>query len=436
MSKQGIRILEVRKGSAAEAIGLQAGDQILAVNGRDIPDELALRFHLSEEHILLCVRHNNGVEVNLHTELPDGADLGITVEEFRTRTCNNRCLFCFVDQLPPGVRPSLRVKDDDYRLSFLHGNYVTLSNVLQKDLDRIIDQRLSPLYVSVHSTDPGLRARLLGRKKAEDLDRKLNRLIAGGIQVHAQVVLLPGINDGKRLEKTVHDLYRLYPGVQSVAIVPLGLSDHGMPKDRFSPVTPEFSRKLVRQVTRWQAMFRRKTGRTFAYLGDEFYIQGGKSVPEKPHYDDFAQIEDGVGMVRVFQDDFEKELRRRKWLHLSLHGTLVTGRLFHPTLHRCIERFNRRYGSHLRVCMVENRFLGGRITVAGLLAGEDILRELKSRNTGDFIVVPHEAISRAEGILIDDLSLEDLSQRLGKPVYAGGRTVGEFFRLLFSVVSA
>jgi putative radical SAM enzyme (TIGR03279 family) len=313
----------------------------------------------------------------------------------------------------------------------LHGNYVTLTNLSAKDLDRIIEQRLSPLYVSVHTTDSGLRTRILGRKKADDLEGKLKMLTEGGIRLHAQIVLIPGINDGKHLEKTLFDLYRLYPGVQSVAIVPLGLSGHGTPKDRFAPVTPEFSRRLIRQVIHWQEVFRRQTGRTFAYLGDEFYIQGGESVPGKPYYDDFAQIEDGVGMARVFLDDFETELRRRKRSNMSLRGTLVTGRLFYPLLCECIERFNRRFVSALNVCRTENRFMGRRITVAGLLSGRDILRAIKGRDSGDFIIIPSEAISRTEGVLVDDLSLSDLSERLGKPVYPGGRTVSEFFRLLW-----
>lgn len=432
MSKNGIRILDVRRGSKAEKIGLAAGDRILTVNGREIPDELALRFHLAEEIVDLAVRHPDGTEEHYYAELPEGADWGVTVEEFRTKTCNNACIFCFVDQLPPGVRPALRVKDDDYRLSFLHGNYITLTNLSGQEMDRIIEQRLSPLYVSVHATDPDLRSRILGSKKPDDLKGKLRRLVEGGVRLHTQVVLMPGINDGKQLERTIFDLYSLYPGVQSVAVVPVGLSDHGRPAKRLAPVTPAFSRKVILQAASWQARFRSQTGRTFAYLADEFYVLGGMDVPPKAHYDDFAQIENGVGMVRLFLDDFDKELRKRRRRLPALRATLVTGRLFYPTLCGCVRRFNSKFGSSLDVCGVGNRFLGGRITVAGLLAGEDIVRALTGKEMGDFVLLPQDAVSQTGGVLLDDMSLEDLSQRLGRPVRLGGSNPAALFRMLFS----
>lgn len=430
MARRGLEILEVESGSPAEEIGLEPGDRILAVDGREVPDELALQFQLSEEYVDLHIRKRSGEEQRLEADLSDCAALGVKVEEFRTRTCSNACLFCFVNQLPPRVRPSLKIKDDDYRLSFLHGNYVTLTNVTDRDLNRIIEQRLSPLYVSVHATDPELRTRMLGRKKPDDLDRKLRRLTGGGIRIHAQIVLMPGINDGPHLKKTVFDLYRLYPGIQSVAVVPLGLSDHGSIRSRFSAVTRAFCRALITQVQPWQEAFRTETGKTFAYLGDEFYLRAGEDLPETSHYDDFAQIEDGVGMVRDFMDEFEGEMRRRR-RHLSgVRVTLATGRLFFPSLQGCIERLNEKFGSSLQVCTVENRFMGKSITVAGLLAGQDFLSALKRKDLGNFLVIPQDAVSRVDGILLDDLSPDDLSRALGVPVFPGGRTVRDFFQLL------
>ncbi len=433
MKTRGLKILEVESGSAADEIGLQPGDRILSVNGHEVSDELALRFYLSEELIDLCVRRSSGLTEHFEVDTSDAIDIGIAVEEFRTQTCNNACLFCFIDQLPPGVRSSLRVKDDDYRLSFLHGNYVTLTNLTEKDLTRIVEQRLSPLFVSVHATDPQLRKRILGSKKADQLVAKLRKLIRGGIRIHAQIVLMPGINDGKYLEKTLFDLYRLYPGVQSVAIVPVGLSDHGNPKDRFKPVTPQYSRKLIKSTARWQNHFRAETGRTFAYLADEFFIQGGMGIPDVHYYDDFAQIEDGVGMVRDFLDEFQRELNRQRRVRTFQPGTLVTGHLFFPILQQCMEQFNRKYGSHFMVRKVENRFLGKKITAAGLLAGKDILISLKRKRLGKFLIIPNEALSREDNILLDDLSITDLSERLGIPVYAGRRNMRDFFKLLFKV---
>jgi putative radical SAM enzyme (TIGR03279 family) len=429
MIKTGIKILKVRKRSAADRIGLLPGDTLLSINGNAVEDELGLRFHLSGGHTEFRVSRSGRIE-NFAGAIPEATDAGITAEEFRTKTCNNACLFCFVDQLPAGVRPSLRVKDDDYRLSFLHGNYITLTNLSDRELQRIIDQRLSPLYVSVHATDPELRTRILGRKKADDLIHKLEMLTRGGIHIHAQVVLLPGINDRAHLKKTVFDLFGLYPGVQSVAIVPLGLSDFGKPRERLVPVTPDFSREVIRAVRPWQNQFRGKIHRTFACLADEFYIQGNLPIPDRDHYDDFAQIEDGVGMTRSFLAEFENEFKRRSEPRPGLKGTLVTGRLFAPILKRCIARFNAKFGSALEVCAAENRFLGKDVTVAGLLSGQDILAGLQGKDPGQFVVIPEESVSRTEGILLDNLSPEEMAARIGRPVYPSGRTTADFFSLL------
>jgi len=430
MSVRGIRILSVENGSPAESLGLAPGDEILSVNGHPTPDELALRFYLAEEELLLEVRKAGGATVRLRADELHGNTLGVDVEEFRTRTCSNSCMFCFVNQLPSGVRASLRVKDDDYRLSFLHGNYITLTNLPEKELGRIIEQALSPLYVSVHATEVDLRTRILGRKKADDLAGKIRKLIDGGIRLHTQIVLMPGINDGSHLKRTVFDLYRYYPGVDSVAIVPLGLSDHGLAKEIFTRVTASYCREVIGQVTPWQTAFRRETGRTFACLADEFYLQGDMPLPGTAHYDDFSQIEDGVGMTRKFLNDFEIEIRRRRKPKPGLCGTLVTGSLFHPILSKCVSRINDRIGSHLRTIEARNRFMGKSITVAGLLAGQDILDALASADPGDFAIIPGEAVSRPDGILVDNLSPDDLAHRLGKPVYTSGRTMLDFFRLL------
>lgn len=431
MTPNGTRILKVKRGSAAEKAGLAPGDRILTVNGCPTDDELALRFYLSEERLELRVLKSDGIKKRIVLRLGEGADPGLQTEEFKTRTCNNSCLFCFVDQLPSGVRPGLRIKDDDYRLSFLHGNYVTLTNVTDKELNRIIEHRLSPMYVSVHATEPDLRTQILGRKKTDDLKGKLEALVRGGIQIHAQVVLMPGINDRKHLEKTIFDLHQLYPGVQSVAIVPLGLSDYGKPRERLVPVTPGYCRGIIHAAIPWQQEFRAAIDRTFAYLADEFYIQGGMGIPAREYYDDFLQIEDGIGMVRSFMDEFDAGMNRRRKSLSGLRGTLVTGKLFAPTLKRRIFGFNDKFGSRFRVCEAENRFLGRSITVAGLLSGQDILAALGERDPGQFVVIPNESVSRVGGILLDNLSPEDLSDHLGIPVHASGQTMQDFFALVF-----
>jgi putative radical SAM enzyme (TIGR03279 family) len=431
VTRRGVKIRSVAPDSPAQEAGLVPGDEIVAVNGHPIPDELALKFYLAdEESVELALVRADGSDFCLEADLCDGRGFGVEVEEFRTRTCNNACLFCFINQLPPNVRRTLKIKDDDYRLSFLHGNYITLTNLSDKDLSRIIEQALSPLFVSVHTTDPSLRARIMGRKKTDDLEGKMRRLISGGIQIHAQIVLMPHLNDGEHLAKTVFDLYALYPGVTSVAIVPLGLSDHSPAGAGLSPVTPEFCREIVRRVLPWQHSFRQETGSGFAYLADEFYIQGGLPIPEAESYDDFAQIEDGIGMVRSFLDEFALRLRRRQKRRPGLHGTLATGRLFYPFLKDCTTQLNQNLGSSLEVVEVSNRFMGDSITVAGLLAGQDFLAALSGRSLGEFVVIPNEAISQTEAVFVDDLAPADLARQLGIPVFPSGRTMRDFFQLL------
>lgn len=430
MPSPGIEILEIIPGSAADKLGIVPGERILTANDHEITDELALRFYFADERVVLRLRRANGSIRRVRINTDEIGDFGVRVAEFPTRRCGNACMFCFVDQLPPGVRSNLLIKDDDYRLSFLYGNYVTLTNTTRKDIDRIIAQHLSPLYVSVHATDPELRARILGRKKTDDLAGKLARLVQGGVRIHAQIVLMPGVNDGAQLEKTIFDLYRLHPGVESVAIVPVGISDHVPPDRRLCPVTPSFSRALLRRIHRWRRQFIESSGSAFVFPADEFQLLAGESIPECDYYEDFFQIEDGIGMVRNFLDDFAASMARQRKPAMNLNGTLVTGELFFPVLKRSIQEWNLQTGAELKVCAIENHFLGKRINVAGLVAGRDILMTLRGKHCGDFVIIPGEALSFGNQLFLDDLTMKDLKRELRVPVYSGGRTVKDFFRLM------
>jgi putative radical SAM enzyme (TIGR03279 family) len=312
------------------------------------------------------------------------------------------------------------VRDEDVRLSFLYGNYTTLTSITEDEMQRVIEQRLTPQYVSVHATDLDVRAYLLGiDKDRADISGKMQRLMDAGIDIHAQVVLCPKINDGAVLRRTIEDLAVLYPHVTSVAIVPLGLTRY-LNDPRLTPVTPEFCRQIIEEVSAMQTDLRGRLGTTFAFLGDEIYLKAGQRVPSRKHYGDYPQIEDGIGMVRSFANDFEKLVRRSERhpaAERSLHGTIMTGTLFAPVLSGMIAEFNERFGTQLHVLPVENQYFGGDVSVAGLLTGGDFAA-MRDQIQGDFAVIPRVALKSDEPIMLDGMHFEELKSRFDVPLFA------------------
>lgn len=428
-----VRILSIEPGSLAERLPLLAGDSLVSINGTRLQDVLDLKYHLAGDEVVLKVqREEETFEFDLgFVDEP----LGVDVEPIRTKVCGNDCLFCFIDQLPDGTRPTLQIRDDDFRLSFLHGNYVTLTNMTEREIDRVIEQHLSPLFVSVHSTDMQVRTFLLGRRKEAVFWPKFERLIAGGIQLNCQIVLCPAINDGPVLKQTIYDLLAHHPGANSIAIVPLGLSDHPAEKMKaLTAVTDQFCAEVIGQVDQYQRDIRTRIGKSFAYLADEFYLRAGKAVPALAHYDGFPQLEDGIGMVRLFLKDFENGLRRLRLRPAAFlrgqRATVATGALFAPVLRSAIERFNHATGASWQVLEVPSWFLGTGITVAGLMAGCDIIRAAADRDLGQFLLVPSESLANERRLFLDDLNVEQLSVRLSLPVFAGGESGKDLFELL------
>lgn len=435
---EGIQVQSVAAGSIARGVGIKAGDRVLTVGGHPLEDVLDYNFYLSqfETKVALRVVKASGELWEIEIEKTPEESLGIELEGIRTRVCTNNCIFCFVHQLPRGkhIRRSLRVKDEDFRLSFLYGHYLTLTNLSERDFQRIFEQRLSPLYVSVHSTDPELRRYLLQNRKPDDLLGNMGRLIKGGIKLHTQVVLIPGINDGSHLEHTLNDLLQFYPDVMSVSIVPLGLTDHRKGLTPLKPVDAAYACSTIEQVTPIQERNRKQYRTPFCFLGDEFYILAGHPIPPRSHYGDFPLVENGVGMVRNFLDEFAPALRkRRRPCPRMLRATVVTGRIFHPILQECINRINVGFGLDLKCLPVDNQFLGKGITVAGLLSGGDIYSAVKKQLHGDFLIIPSECIIGEKGLFLDDWVRHDLEIRLGVPVLGGGYHVEDFFKLLFSL---
>lgn len=419
--RRGVEIAGVSPDSIGEELELESGDRIIKVNGRTVRDYLDFRFQTAgETELVLDVRKRNGEDWELQIERGESEDFGLSFEQIVPRQCANECIFCFCNGNPADARPSLFIKDEDVRLSFLYGNYTTLTSLTEDEMQRIIEQRLSPQYVSVHATDLSVRAFLLGvDEHRADISGKLKRMLDAGIEIHAQVVLCPGINDGEILRRTINDLAAEFPRITSVAIVPLGLTRYNTDK-RLTAVTPEFCRDVIREVGAIQRELRKRLGKTFAFLGDEIYLKAGVKVPSRAHYGEYPQIEDGIGMVRSFSNEFAALNKRLKRLPLpnakNLRGTLLTGSLFAPVLKHLIDDLNVQFGTALEVVGVKNNYFGGDVSVAGLLTGGDILAA-RERITGDFAIIPRTMLKSDEEIMLDGMKLDDLSQQLGLPVY-------------------
>jgi putative radical SAM enzyme (TIGR03279 family) len=426
----GVVVAVVRPRTAAAAAGLRPGDRIRAVNGEPIADAIDFQFHAAEDRLTLTVERDTLVRP---IRLARGAaDLGVELEAPRPgeiATCANKCVFCFIHQLPKGMRRSLYVKDDDYRLSFLHGNYITLSDLDEAAMERIERQRLSPLYISVHATDPELRHALLGRPRhsAEILPR-MERLAKAGIRMHAQIVLCPDLNDGHHLERTVFELAPLHPHVATTAIVPVGLTRHRARLPNLRTLTVDEAQALVDTVHAWQERLLPSLDTRFVFLGDEVYVQSGRAVPPARAYEDFLIAEDGIGLVRRFEDGFLRSAERRRSVTRK-RVTLVTGEMFAPRLVALVARLAD--ADRIRVAAVPNDFFGRGIGVAGLLTGRDIQRHLaESGDPGDEVLVPAVSIRDGDGVFLDDVTPADLARDLGVRVRVVEPTATALFAAL------
>lgn len=406
----------VEPGGIGDELGIEAGDRLLAINGRPVRDLIDVQLEERGEQILLEVEKADGTLWDLEIEKETEDRLGLQLEHPEPTQCGNNCLFCFVHQLPRGLRRSLYVKDEDYRFSFLYGAYVTLTNLAEADLARIIEQRLSPLYVSVHATEEQLRTRLLGRQGPPVLDL-LQRLTAAGIVVHTQVVLCPGVNDGEDLERTLADLYALSPGVRSLAVVPVGLTGYRqrLPQLR-RPTAPEAA-ALIDLVQGWQRRALEEKGSRFVFAADEFFLQANRPFPPLVQYEDLPQLENGVGMIPLFRQEAAEALAEAEPLAAPGVGVaVVTGESAAAEVRHFAAALAERTGLAIEVHVVRNLFFGGQVSVAGLLAGADIVEQLRGKPLGSTLLIPEVMLKEGEDIFLDDLSLIDLERQLGVPV--------------------
>jgi len=416
LTKGGV-ITEVHSGSIAAELGLRSGDVLVSINGHPLRDVIDYRFYGAEEELELVVERD-GERIIYEVERGYDQELGLEFTEPTfdgLRLCNNRCEFCFLKGLPQGMRHSLYIRDDDYRYSFLFGNFITLTNLTEDDWDRLAEQRLSPLYVSVHATDLALRRRILGNPAAPDIIEQLRRLGNLGIQVHAQIVLIPSLNDGPHLARTVADLAALYPTVQSIAIVPLGLTKYH--RGPFRLYRPEEAEPVIAQILAWQQEYQRQYGLNLVYASDEWYLLAGLEVPLAEEYDGFPQLENGVGLTRMFLDEILDIADCQPWVGMA---TLVCGTLIAPALERKIAELP----AVVEVVPVENRFFGPTVTVSGLLTGRDVIEALRGRDLGDVVFLPRAMFDASGKLTLDDMEPTAIGEALSVRIEVAG-TMGE-----------
>jgi len=414
MNRKGLRV-EALDAKVAEKTGIRPGDWIRRVNGHPIEDELDYRFHAAgEDGATLEIQECEWGE-SLSVRLSREDVLGVDFVPMRSRRCRNRCLFCFVDQMPDGLRKSLYVKDEDYRFSFLYGNYVTLSSVKDEELDRICRLKLQPLYVSVHATEQRVRNFLLGRKTSRNIMDTLRVLAEGGITLHTQVVLCPGINDGSVLDKTLRDLSSLYPAVASIAIVPVGITRHRKGLWPIRGVRKNEANRLIIKIGELQKLFKVKYDDSLVFLADEFYRQADQPFPPADVYGDFPQWENGVGMVPLFNQQWER--RKRRGAPRFKGGTaeflIITGESAYPLVLPYVEWMRKACGTSLHLIAIRNRLFGRSVNVTGLIAGQDIIRQVRPLLRGrGVLLVPDVMLCREEDRFLDGVSMREIEEAL------------------------
>ncbi len=409
-----VKVSRVEQKSIAEELGIQPGTELLTVNGRPVADFLDWEFLTADEELVIEARQPDGEEVIYELERLDGEPLGISLQPPSVRRCANKCEFCFIEGLPPGLRKPLYIRDDDYRLSFAYGNFATLSNVKERDIERILEYRLSPLYVSVHATNHEARKILLNNQRVPDIKAQLSRLMQGGIQFHAQMVIVPGLNDEEVLEESLTDLWNMGDAVLSAAVVPVGLTQFshlytgkGMDRDT--------ARTILIQVERWGERAKKERGETWVFGSDELYMLAERELPGAEHYGEFAQIENGVGSVTSLRMRVSQGLGRVVRRDGQRIG-VVTGLAMAPVMEPLLEHLREASGADFKLIVAQNSLFGPTITTAGLLVGKDIMTALSDRHDLDIALIPAETINE-DGIFLDDYTLEAVRESLPMPIF-------------------
>ncbi len=421
---KGHRIAEILPGSIAEEMEIAPGDLLLSVNGQELLDVFDYHYLVNEEYVTVLIQKPDGEQWELEIEKDFTEDLGIVFEQAlldEYRSCRNKCIFCFIDQMPPGMRETLYFKDDDARLSFLQGNYVTLTNMDQADIERIKKFHLAPINVSVHTTNPELRCKMLHNRFAGQALDKMYELARAGIEMNSQIVLCKDWNDKEELDRSIRDLSELYPSMQSLSVVPIGMTRYRQGLVQVEKFDSQDVRDVLGQITRWQERLLEKLGSRFVHASDEWYLMAGQELPPAESYEGYGQIENGVGMVRSFLDEWQEALegyeKRQGEGHKPVRLSLVTGKLFGPILKQCSQQLGEWFPQiTLQVFSIRNDFFGEDITVAGLVTGQDIIAQLKGRDLGKCLLLPSNMLRSGEEVLLDDITVSQIGEALQIPV--------------------
>ena len=432
-------IIKVEPDSIAEELGIEVGDILVDINNQPVKDVFDYRYLIQDEYIEVGIRKPDGEEWLLEIDKDEYEDIGIVFETGlmdRAKSCSNKCIFCFIDQLPKGMRKSLYFKDDDTRLSFLQGNYATLTNMRDEDIERIIFYHLSPINISVHTTDPELRVYMLKNPRAANLFTYLEKLHAAGIEMNFQIVLCADINDGKYLDKSIEDLSRFVPQSKSMSIVPFGKSDY---REGLYPIrlfTSEECKNIIEQVGRWQEKFLKEKGTRFCFLSDEFYITAGVPLPDYDFYEGFPQLENGVGMVTLMEDEFSHGLSELRPDNVRRRISVATGKIAYEFIKSFCDRLMRKLtNTEIYVYAIENNFFGKTITVSGLITGTDIVEQLKDREKGTHLIIPENAFRADTTIMLDDMDISDIEKALDVTVLQGATEGHRFIEQIVNIKS-
>lgn len=416
MSVKGHRISRVEPGSIADELDIEVGDILLRVNNQEIQDVFDYHYLINDEFLTILIQKPNSEEWEIEIEKEYEQDLGIIFDEGlmdQYKSCRNKCVFCFIDQNPEGMRETIYFKDDDARLSFLQGNYITLTNMKMEDIERIILYKLAPINVSVHTTNPELRIKMLNNRFAGDALEKIKRLYEGQIDMNSQIVLCKGLNDGAELDRSIEDLSKMIPYMQSLSVVPLGKTKYREGLSELPSFTKEDARKVLDQIHKWQDKILKEHGTRFVFASDEWYIKAEYDIPSEEYYEGYGQIENGVGMVRSLVDEVGSYLEECEGDERSHSVSLATAQLAAPVIEELLSRIKLKYPNvNTKLYTIRNDFFGHEITVAGLLTGGDIINQLKGQELGDYLILPHVLLRSGEEVLLDDITLNDIENAL------------------------